>query len=255
MQTSVGLNGITFPEFVTLSKGDVFVADNNLDSYTFALLNDILRPVDKGTGMAMFDGVIVYQGNLLSFNYTVDYTKKQEFIIPADNVDTELLTVRISPNAQSEETDTYNLAGNVTSLDSNSRIYYLEETDDFRYKIVFGDGVIGRKLIDGEFIQIEYVTTFGVEANGSDNFSFIGNITDSDGRVLPPSSITTTTREKAQQGEVAETPLQIKFRAPRSYATQNRAVTEADYEHIVSEIYPQAAAAVSYTHLTLPTKA
>ena len=246
VQTSVGLNGITFPEFVTLSKGDVFVADNNLDSYTFALLNDILRPVDKGTGMAMFDGVIVYQGNLLNFNYTVDYTKKQEFIIPADNVDTELLTVRISPNAQSEETDTYNLAGNVTSLDSNSRIYYLEETDDFRYKIVFGDGVIGRKLIDGEFIQIEYVTTFGVEANGSDNFSFIGNITDSDGRVLPPSSITTTTREKAQQGEVAETPLQIKFRAPRSYATQNRAVTEADYEHIVSEIYPQAAAVTAY---------
>ena len=246
VQTSVGLNGITFPEFVTLKKGDVFVADNNLDSYTFALLNDIQVPVDKSTGRAMFMGVIIYQGNLLNYNYTVDYTKNQEYVIPADNVDTELLTVKISPNAQSEETDTYNIAGNVTSLDSNSRVYYLEETDDFRYKIIFGDGVLGRKLIDGEYIKIDYITTFGVEANGADNFSFVGNIIDSDGRVLPPQAISTTTRERAQQGEVAETPLQIKFRAPRSYATQNRAVTESDYEHIVSEIYPQAASVTAY---------
>tara|TARA_B100000073_G_scaffold99144_1_gene78818 strand:+ start:9746 stop:11902 length:2157 start_codon:yes stop_codon:yes gene_type:complete len=246
VQTSVSLNGVTFPEFVTLKKGDVFVADNNLDSYTFALLNDIQVPVDKSNGQAMFMGVIVYQGNLLNYNYTVDYTKNQEYIIPAENVDTELLTVKISPNAQSEETDTYNIAGNVTSLDSNSRVYYLEETDDFRYKIIFGDGVLGRQLIDGEYIQIDYITTFGVEANGADNFAFVGNIVDSDGRVLPPQAISTTTREKAQQGEVAETPLQIKFRAPRSYATQNRAVTEADYEHIVSEIYPQAASVTAY---------
>ena len=246
VQTSVSLNGVTFPEFVTLKKGDVFVADNNLDSYTFALLNDIQVPVDKSNGQAMFMGVIVYQGNLLNYNYTVDYTKNQEYIIPAENVDTELLTVKISPNAQSEETDTYNIAGNVTSLDSNSRVYYLEETDDFRYKIIFGDGVLGRQLIDGEYIQIDYITTFGVEANGADNFAFVGNIVDSDGRVLPPQAISTTTREMAQQGEVAETPLQIKFRAPRSYATQNRAVTEADYEHIVSEIYPQAASVTAY---------
>ena len=81
---------------------------------------------------------------------------------------------------------------------------------------------------------------------GADNFAFVGNVVDSDGRVLPPQAISTTTREKAQQGEVAETPLQIKFRAPRSYATQNRAVTEADYEHIVSEIYPQAASVTAY---------
>ena len=246
VQTSVSLNGVTFPEFVTLKKGDVFVADNNLDSYTFALLNDIQVPVDKSNGQAMFMGVLVYQGNLLNYNYTVDYTQNQEYIIPAENVDTELLTVKISPNAQSEETDTYNIAGNVTSLDSNSRVYYLEETDDFRYKIIFGDGVLGRQLIDGEYIQIDYITTFGVEANGADNFAFVGNVVDSDGRVLPPQAISTTTREKAQQGEVAETPLQIKFRAPRSYATQNRAVTEADYEHIVSEIYPQAASVTAY---------
>ena len=245
-QTVIGLNGLTYPEFCTLSKGDVFTADNALDSFTFTLTRDIQVPVDTGTGMADFTNVIIYQGNLLNYNYTVDYTKNQEYIIPAENVDTELLTVDISPNAQSSETDTYNLAGNVTSLDENSRVYYLEESDDQRYKVIFGDGVIGRQLIDGEYITMNYVTTFGVEANGADNFSFIGQIKDSDNRVIPPQSITTTTMEKSQQGEDAETSLSIKFRAPRAYATQNRAVTEADYEHIVTEIYPQTASVTAY---------
>ena len=245
-QTVIGLNGLTYPEFCTLSKGDVFTADNALDSFTFTLTRDIQVPVDTGTGIADFTNVIIYQGNLINYNYTVDYTKNQEYVIPAENVDTELLTVDISPNAQSDEKDTYNLAGNVTSLDENSRVYYLEETDDQRYKVIFGDGVIGRQLIDGEYITMNYVTTFGVEANGADNFSFIGQIKDSDNRVIPPQSITTTTMEKSQQGEDAETSLSIKFRAPRAYATQNRAVTEADYEHIVTEIYPQTASVTAY---------
>ena len=70
-QTSIGLNGTTFPEFATLSKGDVFVADNDFDSYTFALTQDIQVPVDSGTGLATFDNVLVYQGNLLTYNLSL----------------------------------------------------------------------------------------------------------------------------------------------------------------------------------------
>ena len=245
-QTAVGLNGTTFPEYATLKKGDVFVADNDFDSYTFALTQDIQVPVDSATGRATFDNVLVYQGNLLNYNFTVDYTKKQEYIIPDENVDTGLLTVDISPTAQSSETDTYSPAKNVTNADSTSRIYYLEETDDMRYRIIFGDGSIGRKLIDGEYIRTTYVSTDGVEANGAKGFDFIGNIVDSDQRNISPNSITLTTKDAAQDGEDRETALSVKFRAPRAYATQNRAVTENDFEHIVSEIYPQAASVTAF---------
>tara|TARA_B100000427_G_scaffold17013_1_gene13252 strand:+ start:416 stop:2536 length:2121 start_codon:yes stop_codon:yes gene_type:complete len=245
-QTSIGLNGTTFPEFATLSKGDVFVADNDFDSYTFALTQDIQVPVDSGTGLATFDNVLVYQGNLLTYNYTVDYTKKQDYIIPDENVDTGLLTVDISPTEQSSETDTYSPSGNVTNADGTSRIYYLEETDDMRYRLVFGDGSIGRKLIDGEYIRITYVSTDGVEANGAKGFNFIGTVRDSDLRVVNPNNIALTTKDAAQDGENRETSLSVKFRAPRSYATQNRAVTENDFEHIVSEIYPQAASVTAF---------
>ena len=245
-QTTIGLNGTTFPEFATLRKGDVFVADNDNDSYTFALTQDIQVSVDTATGQAIFDNVLVYQGNLLTANYTVDYTRKQDFVIPDENVDTGLLTVDISPTAQSSETDTYSLAANVTNADATSRIYYLEETDDMRYRLVFGDGSIGRKLIDGEYIQVTYVSTDGVEANGAKGFDFVGNVVDSDNRVISPNAIRLSTKDAAQDGEDRETALSVKFRAPRAYATQNRAVTESDYEHIVTEIYPQAASVTAY---------
>lgn len=143
-QTTIGLNGTTYPEFATLRKGDVFVANNDNDNFTFTLTQDIQVAVNSATGIASFDNVLVYQGNLLTYNYTVDYTQRQDFIIPGENVDTSLLVVDISPNAQSSETDTYNLAANVTAADANTRIYYLEETDDLRYRLVFGDGSIGR---------------------------------------------------------------------------------------------------------------
>jgi len=245
-QTSIGLNGTSFPEFATLKKGDVFVADNDFDSYTFALTQDIQVPVDSGTGLATFDNVLVYQGNLLTYNYTVDYTARQDYIIPDENVDTGLLTVDISPTEQSSETDTYSPATNVTNADGTSRIYYLEETDDMRYRLVFGDGSIGRKLIDGEYIRVSYVSTDGVEANGAKGFNFIGTVLDSDLRVVSPNAISLTTKDAAQDGEDRETSLSVKFRAPRAYATQNRAVTENDFEHIVSEIYPQAASVTAF---------
>ena len=245
-QTVTSLNGTTFPEFATLKKGDVFVAENDFDAYTFALTNDIQVSVDSGTGKAIFDNVLVYQGNLMTYNYTVDYTKKQDYIIPDENVDTALLTVNISPTAQSAEKDTYSLARNVTNADGTSRIYYLEETDDLRYRIVFGDGSIGRKLIDGEYITVSYVSTDGVEANGAKGFDFVGNVVDSDLRNVAPSKISLSTKDAAQDGENRESPLSVKFRAPRAYATQNRAVTENDFEHIVSEIYPQAASVTAF---------
>ena len=246
VQTQVSLNGTTYPEFCTLRAGDVFVARNFNDTYTFCVTRDLQTTVDPATGIATFDPVLVYQGNLLKYNYTVDYTKKQDYVIPTEDVDTQLVYVDISPNAQSQEIDTYNLAANVTTLNSTSRVYFLEETDDLRYRLVFGDGVLGRKLIDGEYIRLSYVTTFGEEANGCKDFAFVGTIKDSDGRAIAPANIEIVTRESAADGEARESALSVKFRAPRSFSTQNRAVTETDYEHIVSEIYPQAASVTAY---------
>lgn len=245
-QTQLLPGGSAYPDSVTIRAGDVFISQVDGEAYTYAIMKDTQVAVDQNTGIANFEKLVIYQGNLLSFNYTVDDTKKQEYVIPADGVDTELLTVAVKPNEQSAEIDEYSLSRNVTALDSTSRVYFLEETEDIRYKVIFGDGVLGRKLIDNEFIVLTYIATDGPTANGATKFNFIGRAIDNTGRPILPSSMSLATIDGSQAGEDRESALSIKFRAPRAFSTQNRAVTENDYAHIVKDIFPQAAAVTAY---------
>ena len=83
---------------------------------------------------------------------------------------------------------------------------------------------------------VEYLDTDG-PANGAKKFGFIGRAIDSTGR---PSvaAITLETVETAADGEDRETALSIKYRAPKGFSVQNRAVTENDYAYLVSKLYP-----------------
>ena len=236
----------SYPDSITIKKGDVFISEINGETFTYALTRDTQATVDQTTGLATFSQLIIYQGNFVTFNYTVDDTAKANYVIPAEGVDTELLTVSVKPNEQSAEIDEYSLSSNVTALTATSRVYFLEETEDLRYKVIFGDGVLGRKLIDNEFIVLEYITTDGPKANGANKFSFIGQAVDVTGRAVLPSQMSLATIDSSQSGEERESALSVKFRAPRAFSTQNRAVTENDYAHIVQDLYPQAAAVTAY---------
>ncbi len=238
--------GQTYPDSITIKKGDVFISEINGETFPYALMRDTQATVDQTTGLATFTQLIIYQGNYITYNYTVDDTKKANYVIPSDGVDTELLTVSVKPNEQSAEIDEYSISSNVTELTATSRVYFLEETEDLRYKVIFGDGVLGRKLIDNEFIVLNYVTTDGPKANGANKFSFIGQAVDVTGRSILPSQMSLATIDSSQSGEERESALSVKFRAPRAFSTQNRAVTENDYAHIVKDIYPQAAAVTAY---------
>jgi len=238
--------GQSYPDSITIMKGDVFVATVGGDAFIFANLSDIEATVDQSTGLATFNKMLIYQGNLLTYSFTVDDTKKPEYIIPAENVDTDRMKVLVRPNEQSVEVDEYSISDNVTALESTSRTYFLEETEDLRYKVTFGDGVLGRKLIDNEFITVEYLDTDGPEANGAKKFGFIGRSIDSIGRPVLPNAITLKTVETAADGEDRESALSIKYRAPKGFSVQNRAVTENDYAYLVSKLYPSAASVTAY---------
>ena len=246
VQTETVGSGTTYPGTVTLQAGDVFVSAVSGQGYTFTLPSALQSTVDQSTGIATFSKVIINQGNTLTYQYTVDDVKKRDYLIPSDQVDTDLLSVSISPNAQSEEIDTYNLVQNIVDVDCTTRGYFLEETDDERYNVVFGDGVICRQLIAGEVIKLKYVRTEGTAANGCKQFSFIGRVIDSEGRHVSSSNISLVTIDGAQDGEDVETTLSIKFNAPRAFNSQNRAVTESDYEFITKKVYPQAKSVTAY---------
>lgn len=250
VQTTLTPDG-AYPPFVKLKAGDNFVSSTDEDSFTFCTLKDEYANVDPVTGIATFNGLVVYQGNRLNYNYTVDNTINQEFIIPNSDVDTSLLEVYIRPSEQSQEIDTYTAVKNITTLDSTSRIYFLEEIEDKKYKVTFGDGVIGRKLIDGEYIVLSYIRTKGTAGNGCKLFYSISEVVDSLNRPIDPAFIRINTIEGARDGVDEEDITSIKYRAPRLYTAQYRAVTEADYETITQMVYPSAVAVKAYGGETL----
>jgi len=246
MQATLLPGDQSYPTSITIKKGDVFVATVDGESYVFATLDDVEEAVDQSTGKAKFNKLLIYQGNLLNYSFVVDDTKKPEYVIPSENVDTARMKVLVRPNEQSVEVDEYSLSDNVTALTPTSRVYFLEETEDLRFKITFGDGVLGRKLIDNEFITVEYLDTDGSEANGAKKFGFIGRAIDSTGRPVLPQAITMETIETSADGAERESALSIKYRAPKGFSVQNRAVTETDYAYLVSQLYPSAASVTAY---------
>lgn len=237
VQTQIGVNG-QYPLSATLQKGPVCSGVGPDSNYTFNVLENVEANVDAATGIAVFPEVTVYEGDLLSYSYIVDTTVQQRYIVPNDKVDTSTLKVSTRPNVQSTLSDTYNLVKNITSIESDTRAYFLQETEDRRYEITFGDGIIGRELVQGEVIDIEYVRTAGALANNISVLKYVGTVIDINGTTTTQAAL--TVKEKSQFGAAQETVKSIKFNAPRYYAAQNRAVTAQDYANITKTIYPNA---------------
>ena len=176
-------------------------------------MQDVSANTDN-TGVATFNKVVVYEGAYLSFSYTVSSFKKQKYVIPSDKVDTSTLSVTVKPNAQSTQEDVYVLATDVTSLDAESRVYFLTETEDQRYQLNFGDNVIGRELEDGEVINISYVRTHEALGNDISSFDFVGVIKDQYNRPISDINGDLLVNERSQLGDVPENVSEIKFSAP-----------------------------------------
>tara|TARA_B100000945_G_scaffold65454_1_gene48926 strand:- start:1911 stop:3752 length:1842 start_codon:yes stop_codon:yes gene_type:complete len=215
---------------VTMAKGTAFTSKVDDINYQFVTNEDIIMtPQD---GVYKFSNVDIYEGTLVTYRYTVDSTDvDQKFIIPNVNADTSTLKVIIQ-NSNSDTTQTvYTLASGLKGLTNTSKAYFLQETDNSKFEIYFGDGVIGNKLSDGNIVILEYVVSNKEEANGASSFALSGSIGGF-------TNATITTNSVAQGGSESETKESIRFNAPLQYTAQDRAVTTTDYETLVKSIYP-----------------
>jgi len=217
---------------VTMSKGTVFTSSISGNSYQF-VTNQIhtLTPLN---GVYQFSNIPVYEGTLTTFKYTVNTSDPdQRFIIPSANADTTTLKVQVQNSSGDTTTSTYSLATSITSLDSTSRVYFLQEVEDGKFEIYFGDGVIGKSLSDGNIVIMEYIVTNKTEANGASSFTLSGAIETF-------SDVSITAVSTAQGGAEPQTKESIRYNAPLQYSSQDRAVTTSDYETKVLELYPNA---------------
>ena len=232
----------SYPSSVTLKKGSVLSGG----SYIWNILQDITVLVSPTTGLATFPAVTVREGSIVNFSYVVNTFASQVYKVPSEDADVSTISVKVKPNESSTEFDLYNRVDTVTNLTPSTRAYFLNEGEDMRYEIKFGDDSVGRALKDGEVVQLEYLVTSGAEANEVGKFNFIGRMVDNNDVQYNAASIITTVKEKSQQGDSAESVESIKYNAPRYYSAQYRAVTAQDYAIITKNIYSNADSVVAY---------
>jgi hypothetical protein len=231
-----------------LNKGLVCVGDVENSSYIFSILEDVqattedISFVQSGNTVtakrATFNNVEIKQGTFLTKQFVYDGSLDQRFILNNSFIDTKTIKVYVRKENEVGLGVEYDLVDDIVNINQNSLVYLLQEVQDEKYELLFGDGLIGRKLETGEIITINYITTDGKSGNGAAFFSFSGVITDDIGSVLFPQPFNVITQSLAQNGSDIESINSIKYYAPKIYSAQNRAVTGRDYESIIKKIYP-----------------
>ena len=214
---------------LVMEAGTIFTTSVNDVSYNFVTIGDSTATSDTGT--FVFSGVQIYEGTRIRYTYTVNSSDlEQQFIIPSALADTTTLVVSVQASASDITTETYTLNTDYATLTSTSLTYFLQEVEGGQYEVYFGDGVTGKKPIDGNIVILDYVVTNGTLADGASVFtpaSTVGGYSD----------VTALSTASAAGGGDAETVDSIKFNAPLKYATQGRAVTPDDYKAIVPSVY------------------
>ena len=136
-------------------------------------------------------------------------------------IDTSTIQVKVKPASTSTSSVTYQQIDNIVGVTSTSNSYLLQEIEDERYELIFGDNVIGKKLSNSNVITVTYITTDGKDGNGASEFSFVGNITNQDGGAINSGLIgLVSTDEKSRDGDEIESISSIKYFAPRIYSSQ-----------------------------------
>lgn len=233
----------------TLKAGLVCVGSSRNTSYVFSIPEDITTtsPLDdplgslNGPRTATFTNIEIYQGTYATKRFVVDQSLDQRFILNNSFIDTSTLTVKVAGPSDAGVGREYQRIDNITTLNSSSEIYFIQEVQDEKYELLFGDGIFGKKLENSSVINAAYIISNGIEGNGVTNFSFSGTLKGSSNEnINPVGSVTISTSQKAQGGAEIESLQSVKYFAPRLYSSQYRAVTASDYETIVKLVYPDA---------------
>ena len=233
---------------LTLQPGVVCIGTEDNTDFVFSISESITTTVNNG--LAQFgtteEPIRVLEGTFLTSRFIVDGSLTQRFILDNANIDTSSIVVYVRGAADPGLGKQYRIIDNIVGVTSKSETYLIQEVQDEKYEILFGDGTFGKKLEDGAQITVQYIITSGKSGNGPSVFTFAGSFADKDQAtsslptsiVVPSSTPTIDVIQAASNGGDIEPLDSIKYFAPRLYSAQYRAVTARDYESIIQTVYP-----------------
>jgi hypothetical protein len=213
----------------TMPAGTVFTSSVGDTSYQFVTVQDVTALLNGST--IAFSDVVISEGSYVSSRYTADTQNvEQRFIINDDRADTTTITITVQNSATDTTSSAYTLATDISGLTSTSDVYFLQEVEDGKYEIYFGDGVLGSAIEDGNIIIINYVVTNKGAANSAAVFV-------SSAAIDTVNSVNVRTVSPAAGGSEPESIESIKYNAPLDYASQGRCVTTEDYKTYVKQLF------------------
>ena len=240
------------PLTLTLQRGLVCTSSTTFQglSYSFNIIDSVTKPVVNN--IVTFDAIQVYEGTYLTQTFTVDTNNpNQKFILSNAGIDVSSIRVAVRNTQNSTVTRQFSLSENLIDIGPTSKVFFIQEIEDQRYEVIFGDGIFGVKLENLNFIEVSYVISNGENGNGISNFVYAGRLLDNNDASVVESISEITTDIASNNGQDLESVDSIKKFAPRIYASQNRAVTAADYEAIVPMIFPETESISVYGGETL----
>jgi hypothetical protein len=234
---------------LTVQAGLLCVGESNNTSFTFAIPENItaltrIRTINgQEQRYATFGStevpIVVYQGSFLTKQFVVESSVDQRFVIDNPFVDSSTIRVYVKSPSESGLGREYSQVDNILGIDKNSETYLIQEVQDEKYELLFGDNIFGKKLESGAVITVNYIVTDGKSGNGAARFNFAGNVRSyNDTQIKPVGKVTVKTISPSKNGADIESVSSIKYFAPRLYSAQYRAVTTQDYETIIHQIYP-----------------
>ena len=210
------------PDNVTIAKNTEWTATVDGSELKFVTPEDFtLKSTDNYEGT-----ITITEGRPLTHRFTVSSNNPVRYILPNENVDTSSIVVDVQTSASDPTSTRYNLATDITEVQANSAVYFLQEVEDNEYEIYFGDNVIGKAPSNDNIVIAQYRVTEGTDGNNISEFtdpSSVGGYNTFSAAVVSATS----------GGANNETIESIKFNAPKSYETQNRAVLSEDYKRII----------------------
>ena len=216
----------------TMAAGTVFKSTVDGTDYQF-VTSDSITASTVGSSIP-FLLVKIYEGTFVTTRYTVDSTDAdQRFLVPNRRADTSTLKVVVQNSSSDNTTTTFTQATDITQVTDSSNAYFLQEVENGKFEVYFGDGVIGTALSDGNIVILTYVVSNTTAANSASifkNSASIANVTDVSVEVV----------DVANGGSEPETITSIKYNAPLDYASQGRCVTTEDYKVYAKKLYANA---------------
>ena len=231
------LNSLVFKR----GSGFITTIDNGL--YQYILQDDAKAAVNSN--QAVFENLKIYEGTLIKQYLTVG-SNVPEVIL--DNVGIDVSTIRVNVYDSSTSTtfNIYTMSENILTLSPASQVFFVTEVEDENYKVSFGDGILGKNLTPGQYVEVTYMVTAGEVTNSARVFTFNGIVEDENGVIFGINNVSVTVNSASYGGASIETVDSVKRNAPSLFGTQNRAVTSADYEAICRRIYPSIADVYSF---------